>query len=176
VNWVEQYVAANCETDVSCGRAFASIGAGYRRPVIKTIAPTWIICVERDICVKRILLIEDDSELCTLMQDVLQAEGYAVSVAADGQQGIALQRKQPASLLITDIFMPNKEGIETIRDFRAEFPDVPIIVMSGGGRLKRRGSVFFTAKELGAVAILRKPFEMSHLLKSVAAVLDALEL
>ena len=47
--------------------------------------------------------------------------------------GIALQRKQPASLPITDIFMPNKEGIEIIRDFCAELPDVPIIAMSGGG-------------------------------------------
>jgi DNA-binding response OmpR family regulator len=96
-----------------------------------------------------------------------------VSVAADGEQGIALQRKLPASLLITDIFMPNKEGIETIRDFHAEFPNVPIIAMSGGGRLKTQGS-FFTAKELGAAVILRKPFKISDLLRSVEASLDAL--
>jgi CheY-like chemotaxis protein len=95
-------------------------------------------------------------------------------VAADGEQGIALQRKQPASLLITDIFMPNREGIETIRDFRTEFPDVPIIAMSGGGRLKRQGSLF-TAKALGAEVILRKPFKMSDLLRLVAAVLNAPE-
>jgi len=119
-----------------------------------------------------ILIIDDDSDLCTMMQEVLWAEGYKVSVAGDGELGIALQRKQPASLLITDIFMPNKEGIETIRDFRAEFPDMPIIAMSGGGRLKRRGSAFFTAKELGAAALLRKPFEMSDLLTSVAAALN----
>jgi DNA-binding response OmpR family regulator len=124
--------------------------------------------------VKGILLIDDDSDLCIMMQEVLQAQGYKVSVAADGEQGIALQRKQPASLLITDIFMPNKEGIETIRDFRTEFPDVPIIVMSGGGRLKMQGNAFFAAEELGAVAILRKPFEMSHLLRSVAAALNPL--
>ena len=97
------------------------------------------------------------------------------TVAADGEQGIALQRKQPASLLITDIFIPNKEGIETIRDFRAEFPGVPIIAMSGGGRLKRRGSGLLTAKALGAAVILRKPFEMSDLLRSVAAALNPLE-
>ena len=80
-----------------------------------------------------ILVIDDDIDLRVIMQEALQAEGYEVSVAADGAQGIALQQKQPASLLITDIFMPNKEGIETIRDFRKEFPNVPIIAMSGVG-------------------------------------------
>jgi len=122
-----------------------------------------------------ILIIDDDSDLRAMIQEVLLAEGYRVSVAGDGELGVALQRKQPAALLITDIFMPNKEGIETIRDFRAEFPDVPIIAMSGGGRLKRRGSSLLTAKALGAAVILRKPFEMSDLLRSVTAALNPLE-
>ncbi len=121
--------------------------------------------------VSHILVIDDDNDLRVIFQEALRAEGYEVSVAADGAQGIALQRKQPASLLITDIFMPNKEGLETIRDFREEFPSVPIIAISGGGRLKTGGSLF-TAKELGAAVILRKPFEMSDLLRSVAAVLN----
>jgi DNA-binding response OmpR family regulator len=123
--------------------------------------------------VSHILVIDDDSDLCTMMQEVLRAEGYEVSVAADGEQGIALHRKLPASLLITDIFMPNKEGIETIRDFREEFPTVPIIAISGGGKLTRRGSTLFVAKEVGAATILRKPFEMSDLLRSVAAALNS---
>jgi DNA-binding response OmpR family regulator len=117
-----------------------------------------------------ILIIDDDIDLRLLMQEMLQAEGYEVSAAADGAQGIALQRKQPASLLITDIFMPDKEGIETIRDFRKEFPSVPIIAISGGGRLRNQG-ILFTAKELGATAILRKPFKMGDLLRSVEVVL-----
>lgn len=129
---------------------------------------------QRDTGLSHILVIDDDIELRALLQEALRAEGYTVSVAADGEQGIALQREQPASLLITDIFMPNKEGIETIRDFRAEFPNVPIIAMSGGGRLKRQGGLF-TAKALGAAVILRKPFKISDLLTSVAAVLNALE-
>jgi DNA-binding response OmpR family regulator len=124
--------------------------------------------------VSHILVIDDDNDLCVILEEVLQAEGYKVSVAADGARGIALQRKQPASLLITDIFMPNKEGIETIRDFRKEFLSVPIIVISGGGRLQSPSSLF-TAKELGAAVILRKPFEMGDLLKSVASVLNGLE-
>ena len=118
-----------------------------------------------------ILVIDDDIDLRVIFQEALRAEGYKVSVAGDGAQGIALQRKQPASLLITDMFMPNKEGLETIRDFREEFPSVPIIAISGGGRLKTGGSLF-TAKELGAAVILQKPFEMSDLLRSVAAVLN----
>jgi DNA-binding response OmpR family regulator len=122
----------------------------------------------------RILIIDDDINLCLILHEVLRDEGYEVSVAADGAKGIKLQRTQPASLLITDIYMPNKEGIETIRDFREEFPSVPIIAMSGGGRLKTQGGLF-TAKELGAAVILRKPFETSDLLRSVAAVLSGLE-
>jgi DNA-binding response OmpR family regulator len=121
-----------------------------------------------------ILVIDDDRDLCFVMVEMLRAEGYKVSVANDGEQGIKLQRKQPASLLITDIFMPNKEGVETIRDFRREFPDVPIIAMSGGGRLKTHGGLLI-AKELGAAEILRKPFEMNDLLRSVAAALNRLE-
>jgi DNA-binding response OmpR family regulator len=127
-----------------------------------------------NICVSHILVIDDDNDLCLILREVLRAGGYTVSVATDGAQGIALQRKQPASLLITDLFMPNKEGIETIRDFRKEFPSVPIIAISGAGRLRSPISLF-TAKELGAAAILRKPFEMSELLRSVAAVLNGLE-
>ena len=122
----------------------------------------------------RILIIDDDINLCLILHEVLRDEGYEVSVAADGAKGIKLQRTQPASLLINDIYMPNKEGIETIRDFREEFPSVPIIAMSGGGRLKTQGGLF-TAKELGAAVILRKPFETSDLLRSVAAVLSGLE-
>jgi signal transduction histidine kinase len=120
----------------------------------------------------RILVIDDDRDLCFLMEEMLRAEGYKVSLANDGEQGIELQRKQPASLLITDIFMPNKEGVETIRDFREEFPNVPIIAMSGGGRPKSRAGGLFTAKELGAEIILQKPFEMDDLLRSVAAALN----
>jgi DNA-binding response OmpR family regulator len=103
-----------------------------------------------------ILVIDDDNDLRLIIKEVLRAEGYRVSVAADGEQGNMLQREQPASLLITDIYVPNREGIETIRDFRKEFPSVPIIAMSGGGRLKTQSSLF-AAKELGVAVILRKP-------------------
>jgi len=127
--------------------------------------------LDKGTCMSHILVIDDDIDLRVIFQEALRAEGYEVSVAADGAQGIALQRKQRASLLITDIFMPDKDGLETIRDFREEFPSVPIIAISGGGSLKIGGSLF-TAKELGAAVILRKPFEMSDLLRSVAAVLN----
>jgi signal transduction histidine kinase len=121
-----------------------------------------------------ILVIDDDRDLCFVMEEMLRAEGYKVSVAHDGEQGIKMQREQPASLLVTDIFMPNKEGVETIREFREEFPNVPIIAMSGGGRLQKQGGLF-AAKELGAETILQKPFEMNDLLRSVAVALKGLE-
>jgi DNA-binding response OmpR family regulator len=120
-------------------------------------------------------VVDDDRDLRHLIQEVLRTEGYKVSVAEDGEQGIKLQREEPASLLITDVFMPNKEGIETIRDFRQEFPNVPIIAMSGGGKLRSRTGSLFTAKEVGAEITLQKPFEMSDLLRSVAAALHRSE-
>jgi DNA-binding NtrC family response regulator len=124
--------------------------------------------------VSHIFVIDDDNDICFILQEVLRAEGYKVSMAADGAQGIELQRNRPTSLLISDVFMPNKGGIEIIRDFLKEFPSVPIIAISGGGRLQSP-SRLSTAKELGASVIRRKPFEMGDLLKSVASAPNGLE-
>jgi CheY-like chemotaxis protein len=74
--------------------------------------------LDRNICVSHILVIDDDRSLRLIPQEVLRAEGDKVLLAADGARGIALHRNQPASPLITDIFMPNRQGIRTIRDLR----------------------------------------------------------
>lgn len=119
-----------------------------------------------------VLIIEDDDELSSLMQDMLESEGYDVFVAGDGDEGLRAQRAVTADVVITDIFMPNKDGIETIRSLREDYPDLQIVAMSGGGRLQVEGH-FFTAKELGARTILRKPFEMADLLDVVSDALRA---
>ena len=119
----------------------------------------------------RILIIDDNSDLRTIMQHLLEAEGHQVALAADGQEGLAEQCNVPAELIITDIFMPNKEGLETIRELRMEHPHTPIIAMSGGGRLSG-DNYLQTAQELGAMAILRKPFDMAALLECVKTALQ----
>lgn len=120
----------------------------------------------------RILVIDDNSDLRTIMQHLLEADGHQVALAADGLEGLVQQRTAPADLIITDIFMPNKEGLETIRELRMEHPRVAIIAMSGGGRLSG-DNYLQTAQELGARAILRKPFDMAALMECVAAALQS---
>ena len=127
----------------------------------------------------RILIIEDDSDVRTLVCLELEAAGHQVRGAPDGEQGLRLQRQSPADVVVTDIFMPEKEGIETIRDLKEEFPQVKIIAISGGGRLRAHGQGFTTrdlgvvAGELGVSALLQKPFETQQLLASIEIALAA---
>ena len=122
-----------------------------------------------------VLVIDDDSDVRALVAYQLQAAGYEVRAAAHGAEGLALQRESPADVIVTDIFMPEKEGIETIRELKELSPRVRIIVMSGGGSLRPGRRRFTThdvgvvARELGVTAVLQKPFETEELLSSVAA-------
>src|SRR5918996_5384004 len=99
---------------------------------------------------KRVLVIDDNPDMRRTMQALLESEGFAVSVAADGEEALRLQRERPAAVVITDIFMPGKEGIETIFELRKQFPQTKIIVMSGGSRATGM-DYFDVARELGAV-------------------------
>jgi DNA-binding response OmpR family regulator len=106
----------------------------------------------------RILVIDDNRDLRDSLQLMLQQVGYDVETARDGQQAIEVQQKRPVRIVITDIFMPGKEGIETIEYFRQEWPQVKIVAMSGGGEVAKRGYLKVAA-EIGADAALQKPFE-----------------
>jgi CheY-like chemotaxis protein len=113
---------------------------------------------------KRILIADDNTEFASMLQLALEAAGYAVTVAVNGREALALQRVYGADVLITDLVMPESDGFETIEAFRAEFPQAKIVVMSGQGRLYR--DRYLAAAELiGVDAVLRKPFEVEALLK-----------
>ena len=118
-----------------------------------------------------ILIIDDEDQPRRMLQQVLIRAGYDVVEARDGNQGLQLFRTSPTDLIITDILMPEKEGLETIIDLRREFPAVKIIAISGGGRT---GNLNFleVAKRLGAQRTLQKPFELQEML---AAVRDLLQ-
>jgi CheY-like chemotaxis protein len=126
----------------------------------------------------RILVIDDDADVRTLVLYELAAAGHEVRVAANGAKGLAMQRAAPADIVVTDIFMPEKEGVETIRDLKDEFPRIKIIAMTGGGTLgaPRRAVTMrdlgVIAGELGVVALLEKPFGSKELLQSVEAALS----
>ena len=120
----------------------------------------------------RILVIDDEEDMRALVQQTLESDGHEVIPAPDGAQGLALQRKRPADLVITDIFMPEREGLETIHDLKREFPRVKIIAMSGGGRASNvLDSISTMASALGIDAFLLKPFDLATLLDSVHHVL-----
>jgi DNA-binding response OmpR family regulator len=102
-----------------------------------------------------------------LLRVVLEREGYAVDVAADGEEGLRLQSDRPADVVITDIFMPNRDGLETVGQLRAQHPRVKVLVISGGGDVVRGTTYLSTAREIGAHAVLRKPFDLPALLDTV---------
>jgi DNA-binding response OmpR family regulator len=120
---------------------------------------------------KRILLIDDDDLVRTTIQSILESAGYEVIQAADGEQGVDVYRTHAPDLVITDILMPNKEGIETIRDLKRCDPAPRVIAISGGDR---NGNVQFLqmAEKLGADRILAKPFRKAALLEMVDALLS----
>lgn len=121
----------------------------------------------------RIVVIDDERDVRALVLYELAAAGHEVRAACDGAEGLALLRDAPADVVVTDIFMPEKEGIETIRELKEEFPGVRIIAMSGGGSLRRSPRAFtaddlkVVARELGVIAVLQKPFASRDLLASV---------
>jgi DNA-binding response OmpR family regulator len=120
----------------------------------------------------RILVIDDEPSVRELLSVMLTEEGYEVVEAADGEAGMRLFRENPADLVITDLIMPEKEGIETIMDLRRNFPDVKIIAMSGGGIIHAEDYLGM-ARGVGAHCVFEKPFGVSDLLKAVHQLLDS---
>jgi two-component system chemotaxis response regulator CheY len=120
--------------------------------------------------VPRILVMEDDDALRGLLTRVLRSAGHEVVEAENGVVGLRLWREHGADLVLTDIHMPETNGIEVMLELRAFAPTLPVIAMSGGQRaldLDLLGS----AKLLGAVKILTKPFSPGDVIAAVAAAL-----
>lgn len=119
----------------------------------------------------RILVIEDEEDIRGLYKRLLKHAGHEVIEASDGDVGISLYRAELPDLIITDIIMPGKEGIETIMELRKEFPNVKIIAISGGGQVLSGSVCLQLAEKLGAAKTLAKPFGKEELLQAVSEVL-----
>lgn len=120
----------------------------------------------------RILVIDDDDLARFTVERILVAAGYAVVLAENGAAGMRRQRETPFDLVITDILMPERDGIETIRALKADFPQLGVIAISGGGRM---GNLDFLqmAEGFGVADTIPKPFSADELLAKVARVLEA---
>jgi len=118
----------------------------------------------------RILLVDDEDAFRALMRRMLATKGYDVTEAAAGDAALASYRQGPSDLVITDIRMPGKDGLEVIRELRRHDPLVKIIAMSGADPAIVE-SYLKVAKVFGACRIIRKPFSQDELLSAVADVL-----
>jgi len=116
---------------------------------------------------RRILLVDDDPAIRELLRQVLEEAGYKVVDAGEGKEAIRVARTLHFDLLITDLVMPGREGIELIQHFRQSYSDVKIIAMSGAAS----GQYLRIANALGADAVLEKPFAMDALVAMVIRLL-----
>ena len=119
-----------------------------------------------------VLLIDDDAAARRLYTEVLTRQGYSVRTSPDGQVGLQQFKQARPDVVLTDLIMPNREGIETIRAMRAFDPSVPIIAMSGHAGAKFM-NFLKVAKLSGAVLTLEKPFRPEELVTAVKTALGS---
>jgi len=119
----------------------------------------------------RILIIDDDEQIRDLLRQVMEWSGYTVVEAENGRKGMRRQREEPADLVITDLIMPEQEGLETITLLKKEFPGVKIVAISGGGRIGPE-AYLPAARELGADLVFSKPFDVKNFVTAVRELLD----
>ena len=120
---------------------------------------------------KHVLVIDDDEAVALTLSTALRRGGYDVATAADGKLGVAWARKQAFDLVITDLIMPNQDGIETIIALRRLRPDLKVMAISGGGGLLGTEYLARVVGNLGAIRFLTKPCTQDQLLSAVSQVL-----
>jgi CheY-like chemotaxis protein len=114
-----------------------------------------------------VLVIDDDEQIRTFVRTVLEKEGFVVHEADNGARGLASYRQLLPDVVLCDIFMPEKEGLETILNLCRQSPGVKIVAMSGGSSVTRPTEFLPLAERFGAVAALEKPFGKGVLLQTV---------
>lgn len=120
-----------------------------------------------------ILVVDDDPLARAVAVEVLAEAGYAAAEADDGQSATALMELVPAELMLVDMVMPGKDGVETILEVRRRWPQTRILAMSGGGRRLHATDLLALARGLGADAVCHKPLRPAALLADVAGLVGA---
>jgi DNA-binding response OmpR family regulator len=118
----------------------------------------------------RVLIIDDDEQIRVLLQQMMQWAGFDVLVAENGKIAMQMQSRQPADLVITDLIMPEQEGLETISRLKKEYAGIKIIAISGGGRIGPE-AYLPAALELGADKVFSKPIYVQEVLAAVKELL-----
>ncbi len=121
---------------------------------------------------RRILIIDDEPYILLMLKKMLEKAGYEVDLASNGREGMDLFHKHSADLVITDIIMPDKEGLELILEMKKNHPGLKIIAMSGGGRISPE-SYLECARHFGAEKVFQKPFRQKDLVSAVRDLLPS---
>jgi DNA-binding response OmpR family regulator len=119
----------------------------------------------------KILVLDDEPSILLMIKKMLEKAGHEVSVALNGKEGMVLFEKNMPEMLITDIIMPEKEGLETIFELRRRYPKLKIIAISGGGRISPEGYLP-GAKLLGADMVFQKPLVQKEFLDAISSLLN----
>jgi CheY-like chemotaxis protein len=120
----------------------------------------------------RVLAVDDEPDTRSLLRTQLTLEGFAVVVAANGQEAMSIFDEGGVDVVVTDIFMPHEDGIELIQNLRRRDPNLPIVAVTGGG-YHNDTSALRVAAALGAGALLLKPVEVQDLIAAIRRVLKA---
>ena len=119
----------------------------------------------------RILVIEDEEPIRKVLQKMLEKEGYEVLEAENGEAGLKLFRENPTEVVITDMLMPVKSGLEVIQELRRDFPEVKIIGISAFG-IREEPDMVSLAERYGAIVAFEKPFSQEQILGAVRSLLE----
>ena len=119
----------------------------------------------------KILVIDDEPSILLMIKKMVEKAGHEVDLALNGNEGIEKIEKNKPDLVITDIIMPQMEGLETILGLRKKYPKLKIIAISGGGRVGPEGYLF-SAKLLGADRIFQKPLVQKDFMAAVTTLLN----
>ena len=111
----------------------------------------------------KILIVDDEASIRTMLTHMLEQDGHEVIVAEDGEKGACLYRERLPDVVISDLVMPNKNGIDMILELKKEYPGLRMIAISGGGGITGAFDYLPTAKLVGANSILKKPFGIQEL-------------
>jgi len=118
-----------------------------------------------------IMVVDDEIDVRLTLREALELHGYSVIEASNGNAALSLYRKEQPDLLILDLFMPEKEGLEVILELKREYPDAKIIAISGGGTLGLKEGALRAAQYFGAQRGFTKPFALRDVLDAVEALL-----
>ena len=119
----------------------------------------------------KILVFDDEPSILLMIKKMLEKAGHEVDIALNGKDGMELFEKNKPDLVITDIIMPIKEGLETILELRKKHPGLKIIAISGGGRISPDGYLP-GAKLLGADMVFQKPLVQKEFMEAVSMLLN----